>query len=367
LRRLVNRPEGVANISSPAVFRTIQNRKPTLLVDETDKVLARNHLLCGILNASYSRELAYVVRVVPRSKKHHANGHNPGPEYLPLDDTHPAASASPDSDPSTSHQPPTGSSPDDDVARFSCWCPKAMAQIGHFPETLADRCIIITMQRKTTAEKCERIRSLKSAESAHLRRQCADFVRQHRDHIANAQPLIPDGLNHRAADIWEPLFVLADLAGGHWPEKARQAAFALSGAETSTSLVSSLLLDCFFLFSQLDTDRLFTRDLLLHLNALPARAWRELAKGKPIDELWLAKQLRPFGIQPSTIWINDQAARGYLLEAFLEPTRRYTSKADWASWKAAAVKPNPPSPTPPATSTESGPPPSNDCGFDPGL
>jgi hypothetical protein len=133
------------------------------------------------------------------------------------------------------------------------------------------------------------------------------------------------------------------------------------------NLIGSLLLDCFFLFTQLDTDRLFTRDLLQYLNALPARAWRELAKGKPIDELWLAKQLRPFGIQPSTIWINDQAARGYLLEAFVEPTRRYTSKADWASWKAAAVKPNPPNAPPPATSIESGPQLFDDCGFDPGL
>jgi hypothetical protein len=34
-----------------------------------------------------------------------------------------------------------------------------MAQLGHFPEALADRCIIVTMQRKTAGEKCDRVSS----------------------------------------------------------------------------------------------------------------------------------------------------------------------------------------------------------------
>jgi hypothetical protein len=273
----------------------------------------------------------------------------PAPEYRPLDAPPPASSGSGNGNgASATHPHPPAANSHDDIARFSCWCPKAMAQIGHFPETLADRCIIITMQRKTAAEKCERIRNLSPAEAAELHRQCAEFVQQHRDLIAGAQPLIPDGLNDRAADIWEPLFVLADLAGGGWPEKARQAALALSGAERTTSLIGSLLLDCFVLFVHLKTDRLFTRDLVQHLNALPARGWRELAKGKPIDDLWLAKQLRPFGIQPSTLWIGEQSARGYVHDAFLEPTRRYVSKADWESFKAANSEPNPRTAPPPS-------------------
>src|SRR5437016_3972593 len=38
------------------------------------------------------------------------------------------------------------------LAKFSCWCPKMMAAIGRLPDTLADRCVLIRMQRKTSHE-----------------------------------------------------------------------------------------------------------------------------------------------------------------------------------------------------------------------
>src|SRR5207249_10840822 len=51
-------------------------------------------------------------------------------------------------------------------------------------------------------EECERLRNL---EAAPLRRQCARFVLDHSQAIAAARPEIPEDLNDRAADIWEPL------------------------------------------------------------------------------------------------------------------------------------------------------------------
>src|SRR5258708_33871212 len=100
-----------------------------------------------------------------------------------------------------------------------------MAAIGRLPDPLADRCILIRMQRKTASEECERLRSL---ETSAIRRQCARFVMDHSNEIANAQPEIPSTLHDRAADIWEPLLALAALAGGDWPELAPQAACSLS-------------------------------------------------------------------------------------------------------------------------------------------
>jgi hypothetical protein len=35
-------------------------------------------------------------------------------------------------------------------------------------------------------------------------------------------------LEDRAADTWEPLIALADLAGNDWPQRARTAALALT-------------------------------------------------------------------------------------------------------------------------------------------
>src|SRR5262249_26896364 len=91
------------------------------------------------------------------------------------------------------------------LVRFSCWCPKVIAAIGRLPDTLADRCIVIRMHRKTIKEQCERLRNLDT--SPH-RRQCARFALDHRAAISNAQPEIPPSLNDRAADIWEPLLAL---------------------------------------------------------------------------------------------------------------------------------------------------------------
>jgi hypothetical protein len=373
LARVVNRPEGAAHISSPAFFRTIQRTRPTLITDQTEEIFKKNNILCGILNASYSRELAYVVRVIPRSKKHHGKGGKPQPAYLPIDSLELSSFSSAQDggldaeiknqkskieNPVDDPFKPAADAPDSDVARYCCWCPKVMAQVGHFPETLADRCIVITMQRKTRTEKTERLRRFKKAEADEIRRQCAEFVRQHRDEIANAEPDIPEALNDRAGDVWEPLFVLADLAGGDWPQKARQAAIALSGDDQATNVVSTLLLDCFLIFTEHKAERMFTRDLVQRLNALPNRPWRELLKGKDklIDDLWLAKQLRPFGIVPTTIWIGQQAARGYLHDAFLEPVRRYTSKADWESYQATFLQPDPPQQPPPPPAPPRAPP-----------
>ncbi len=47
--------------------------------------------------------------------------------------------------------------------------------------------------------------------------------------LRDARPAIPDDLGDRAADGWEGLLAIADLAGGDWPKLAREAARALNG------------------------------------------------------------------------------------------------------------------------------------------
>ena len=160
------------------------------MIDEADTLLPGNAQLRGILNAGYTPDMAYVLRVVSE-----AGGSR--------------------------------------LARFSCWGPKAIAQIGRLPETLADRCIVIRMERKKGDEECELSRGLDGAE---LRARCERFVMEHVEEIANGQPEIPEGLNDRAADIWEPLLVLAEIAGGDWPAKAREAAVGLTARAQEGSL-----------------------------------------------------------------------------------------------------------------------------------
>src|SRR5688572_12427374 len=122
LARLANRARPATNISPPALFRVIQETRPTLIIDEADTFLHGRDEMAGILNAGYRRSNSYVVRVAEGKKSGSTN-----------------------------------------FVEYSCWCPKVMAAIGRLPDTLADRCIVITMQRKMAGENCERMRRLDGA------------------------------------------------------------------------------------------------------------------------------------------------------------------------------------------------------------
>jgi len=52
-----------------------------------------------------------------------------------------------------------------------------------------------------------------------------------------------------------------------------------------------------------------------------------MRQGKEVTELWLARQLRPYGVRPKTMWIGKSVARGYFKADFQEIFHRYTPKA----------------------------------------
>ncbi|MHB8744675.1 MAG: DUF3631 domain-containing protein, partial [Sulfuricaulis sp.] len=195
----------------------------------------------------------------------------------------------------------------------------------------ADRCIVIRMQRKTPTEKCDRLRNL---ETTALTTQCARFVAAHAPAIAAARPDLPTSLNDRAADIWEPLLALADLARGVWPDKARQAAVALSASAQEDSPIGSLLLDIFLFFLAGRTDRLFSRTLVEGLNDLPDRPWAEMLHGKEITEIWLAQRLRPYAVHPRSTRIDDTVAKGYWRDDFRKVFQRYIPHSELEALKA---------------------------------
>jgi hypothetical protein len=157
LSKLVSRPIAAANISSPACFRLIEETQPTSLIDEADTLLHSNERLRGILNAGYSRETAFVVRVAHPSPNHNPNLNRNLNPNAPRDPN--TSTRAQDFGPGTLDAGPRTSR----LARFSCWCPKVMAAIGRLPDTLADRCILIRMQRKTASEQCERLRDLEAS------------------------------------------------------------------------------------------------------------------------------------------------------------------------------------------------------------
>ena len=325
LCEFVNRPVVASNISSPAFFRVIEEKAPTLLIDEADTVLNRNQELKGILNSGYKKKTAYVIRMTPKLKGAGAGG---GVPALPSDGRN--GGGAPEA--SAEQADESGLQ----LGRFSSWCPKAIATIRHLPETLADRCIVIQMHRKTAKEKCERLRTLNGEE---LRRKCARFVADHAAEIGEARPDLPDDLNDRAADIWEPLIALADLAGADWRQKARAAAVGLTVGAQEASPIASLLMDIFLMFVQVEMEpenewrtarggaRVFSRNIVATLNADTDRPWMALLRGKQVTERWLSQQLAPYGVRSRTIWIGGTSAKGYMQEDFKEAYKRYMPRA----------------------------------------
>jgi len=53
-----------SNVSSSALFRVIEEMRPTLFIDEADTFLGGNEELRGILNSGYNKKTPYVSCVV---------------------------------------------------------------------------------------------------------------------------------------------------------------------------------------------------------------------------------------------------------------------------------------------------------------
>jgi hypothetical protein len=321
LSRLVNRPVVAANVSPSAFFRVIEETRPTLLIDEGDTFLQGNDELRGVLNTGYRRDTGYVLRVASDGCRVSSDSGRQGIHgYIETEASQSAKCGVQSGEFGVVRSADRGGARGrgglggSGLVMYSCWCPKAIAAIGRLPDTLADRCIIIRMERRRPDEECERLRKL---DGAGLREQCRQFVREHGQAIGESEPEIPEELNDRASDIWEPLLALADLAGGGWPSKAREAAMCLSTSAQERNPIGSLLFDIFCLFAADKVERMFTRQLVESLNmTFTDRPWSDLTRVRTaearqgVTERWLAQQLRPYGLRPRTMRIGEKLGKG---------------------------------------------------------
>src|SRR6185436_11267659 len=164
---------------------------------------------------------------------------------------------------------------------------------------------------------------MRELNAADFRKRCAEFVREHSEAIAKARPEVPQGLNDRAADIWEPLLTIADLAGGEWPELARQAAQQLSASDDEITLVGYFLKDVRNYMVLTKVDRMLSRDIVAAFNPMHDRPWEDLRRGREINEWWLGWQMRELGIRAKYLRFGETVARGYALEEIDAAFRRY--------------------------------------------
>lgn len=208
--------------------------------------------------------------------------------------------------------------------RREAYAAVAMAGIGDLPDTILTRSVILKMRKRAPHERVEPYRQRDHMGLGHaLRDELEMWANQVRADAAAIRPLLPAAITDRNADVWEPLIAVADLAGGDWPARAREAAIQLidaGKATTKPSLGVQLLSDIRDVFG--DATRLPTKVLLDCLLADEEAPWGDLS-GRKVDDRKLAKLLAPYEIKPKTIRMPDGTTpRGYERDAFHDAWER---------------------------------------------
>jgi hypothetical protein len=209
---------------------------------------------------------------------------------------------------------------------FSTFGAKAIAGIGGLPDTVADRSIPIRLARKGPDETAERFRRREvEPEATRLRERVERFAAGSLEALAAARPHLPDQLDDRGQDAAEPLLAIADLAGGDWPARARQALVELrDGVDVDDeSSGVRLLADIRQVFGA--AERLATTELLNRLSALEESPWGDW-HGRPLTSRALAKLLKPYGVKSRSVRVaDDSTPKGYQREQFEDAWKRYLS------------------------------------------
>jgi putative DNA primase/helicase len=202
LFHLAFNPINAANLSTSVLFRIVAKGAASLFLDEVDTWLTgrgTNEETIGIINAGHSRT---------------------GRAWRTNPDTFEPES-------------------------FPCFAAAALAGIGRLPPTIADRSIPVLLKRKLAGEQADKLKRREKQSMTPLRarihRWITDNATAIADRIQSGKCIIDLG-NDRAEENWEPLFALADQAGGDWPAKMREAAKALE-AHTSEEGGDHLLMD----------------------------------------------------------------------------------------------------------------------------
>jgi Protein of unknown function (DUF3631) len=259
-RELVHEPLPTTNISTAALARSIDEADPpTLILDEADTVFGKKEQrieaaedLRGILNSGHSRGWPYV-RWDPKARQREV---------------------------------------------CSTFAMATVGGIGNMPDTIEDRAVIVTLQRRAAGERVTQWRSRRAIPALReIRDRLHAWVQLHIEELAEAEPDLP--VEDRPAECWEPLAAIADAAGGDWPARARKACQALTGAVDNpddTDGGERLLADLRMIWR--DEHCLYTATIIDRLCTIEEAPWSAWHKGeKQISSRAFAALLKPYGIR----------------------------------------------------------------------
>lgn len=281
VQAMSHRPLVAANATVAAIFRSLGGDDPTTLcLDEADTIFGtrikaeQNEDLRGLLNAGFQKGTT-VMRTV-------------GPNH--------------------------------EVAHFQTFAPAVLAAIGHLPDTITDRAVNVRLRRRKQSETVAQYRLRRDQpQLLEHRARLNDWINAHHEDLLTAEPESP--LEDRAADTWEPLLAVADLAGGRWPEDIRAAAVALTAEaaenDTEQSEGLELLADIRDVLGMVRSDFVPTGNLLILLKGKEESRWAEV----DLTARRLSDRLKEYQIRPRQD--SSGKVRGYSVRHFEDAFARY--------------------------------------------
>ncbi len=294
------KPLSASNSTTAGLFRACELWGPTIFIDEADTFIRGNDELKGLINAGHTRSSAFVLRVV---------GDN--------------------------HEP----------KMFRVWGAKAFAGISlekHLPDATMSRGIVIQLRRKLPHESVSRLRHAEKDLFTTIASKLARFSEDYSQQVRAARTVLPEELDDRSQDNWEPLLSIAYCAGEEWFKRAVAAAIILSNSgEKSVSIANQLLSDIQQVFATKNVIRISTAGLISALIEDQEMLWNTFNHGKPLSASQLAKQLRPYDIRSKTVRFgHSNTLKGYDLSQFTDAFARYLAPSDLPSQGNNAAEAN---------------------------
>jgi Protein of unknown function (DUF3631) len=214
----------------------------------------------------------------------------------------------------------------DQVKVWGSYGAVAMAGLGkaRLPDSLTDRLIRVPMEPLKPGESVCRFRQ-RLLESGHrmYRDTLMEFC-QWADGIIDLDAVpIPEALNGRDIDNWEPLLAVAEAAGENWPQRARASAVwfcAMKAMNKRDSLALRLLKEVVEYLRQ--ETKAGTHQIWEHLYNKSGAPWRDL---KFFNESWIRDTLYQFPGAPRQGDIRSGSARvqGFHIDWFADLIERY--------------------------------------------
>lgn len=280
-----HRPIMTVNASVAAVYRSIGENPPTLLVDEADtifnpKAAGDAEALRGILNGGHQRKRD-TLRINGKTME---------------------------------------------VETYKTFAMAALAGIGDLPDTLMDRSVVVRMRRRTTTEYAAPFRTRDADALQPLRERLAAWATTIAEQAAAMDPAMP--VQDRAADTWEPLIIVADLAGGPWPDLARAACRTITAREADRPGLDDyplqLLVDIHAAYAAVGNPEVLpTKQLILLLCSDEESPWPNY-QNRGLTPRYLQMLLQDFEISSRNYRFPAQPqAKGFARAQFLDAWTRY--------------------------------------------